>query len=289
MELFHEPCRLWDVRGIRARSGQINFNKVEGNMLKRAVLVAVTIALVVPIGLSAVWLWGQAAPAAAQTSQPEANYSPAQTITVVGQGSVRIKPDIAQISIGVETSAESVTQAVEDNKTQMESIMAALSEAGIADKDIQTMNYSIQFDRYPQPMPATVEGENGTPNPQYRVSNMVNVTVRKLDSVSTVLDAVVQAGANNIWGVSFSLEDQKPAQSDARANAITDAKERAQALADLNGVTLGPVMSVSEVLGGGSVPVPMAVVKESAAGAGPISPGELEISYQVQVSYFIEP
>jgi uncharacterized protein YggE len=259
-------------------------------MFKRAVLVAVTIALVVPIGLAGVWLWGQAAaPAAAQSSQPAADYSPAQTITVVGQGSVRIKPDIARISIGVETSAETVSQAVQDNKTQMASIMDALTEAGIADKDIQTMNYSIQFDRYPQPMPSPEGTASTDTTPMYRVSNMVNVTVRKLDSVSTVLDSVVAAGANNIWGVSFSLEDQSAAQADARANAVADAKSRAQALADLNEVTLGPVMSVSEVLNGGSVPVPMAAVRESAAGAGTISPGELEISYQVQVSYFIEP
>jgi uncharacterized protein YggE len=245
---------------------------------------------VVPIGLAGIWLWGQAAtPAAAQTTQPQANYSPAQTVTVVGQGSVRIKPDIAQISIGVETSAETVTQAVADNKTQMESIMAALSEAGIADKDIQTMNYSIQFDRYPQPMPATTSQEGTAATPVYRVSNMVNVTVRNLDSVSTVLDKVVAAGANNIWGVTFSLEDQSAAQADARANAVADAKTRAQALADLSGVTLGPVMSVSEVINGGSIPVPVAMAKEAALGAGTISPGELEISYQVQVSYFIEP
>jgi uncharacterized protein YggE len=273
-----------------AYNGQINFTKVEVEMLKRVVLVAVTIALVIPIGLAGIWLWGQvAAPAAAQTTAPAANYSPAQTITVVGQGSVRIKPDVAQVSIGVETSAETVSQAVQDNKTQMESIMAALTQAGIADKDIQTMNYSIQFDRYPQPMPASTGTESGTAAPVYRVSNMVNVTVRDLDKVSTVLDAVVEAGANNIWGVNFSLEDQTKAQADARANAITDAKARAQALADLNGVKLGPVMSVSEVISGGSYPVAVPMAEKAAVGAGPISPGELEVSYQVQVSYFIEP
>jgi uncharacterized protein YggE len=259
-------------------------------MMKRAAMAVGTIALVVCIGLAGVWLWSQAAaPAAAQTSQQAANYSSAQTITVVGQGSVRIKPDIAQISIGVETSAETVSQAVQDNKTQMESIMTALTDAGIADKDIQTMNYSIQFDRYPQPMPVQEGTEGSSATPLYRVSNMVNVTVRKLDSVSTVLDSVVEAGANNIWGVSFSLEDQSAAQADARAKAVADAKSRAQALADLSEVTLGPVMSVSEVINGGSMPVPVAVAKEAALGAGTISPGELEISYQVQVSYFIEP
>jgi uncharacterized protein YggE len=263
-------------------------------MFKRVVLIAVTIALVIPIGLAGIWLWGQATtPAAAQTTAPAAapavDYSPAQTITVVGQGSVRIKPDVAQVSVGVETSAETVSQAVQDNTTQMEAILAALTKAGIADKDIQTMNYSIQFDRYPQPLPASTGTESGQATPLYRVSNMVNVTVRDLDKVGAVLDAVVGAGANNIWGVNFSLEDQTKAQADARANAITDAKARAQALADLNGVKLGPVMSVSEVISGGSYPMPVAMAEKAAVGAGSISPGELEVTYQVQVSYFIEP
>jgi uncharacterized protein YggE len=259
-------------------------------MLRRAVLVAVAMALVIPIGLAGVWLWGQAAtPAAAQTAAPATNYNPAQTITVVGQGSVRIKPDIAQVSIGVETSAETVSQAVQDNKTQMESIMTALTKAGIAEKDIQTMNYSIQFDRYPQPVPASTSTEEGTAQPVYRVSNMVNVTIRDLDQVSNVLDVVVGAGANNIWGVTFSLDDQTKAQADARADAISDAKARAEALAELTGVQLGPVMSVSEVISGGSIPVLVEKAAMASGGAGPISPGELEISYQVQVSYFIEP
>jgi uncharacterized protein YggE len=259
-------------------------------MFKRVLLVALAIALMVPIGLAGVWLGGQvAAPAAAQTSAPAANYSPAQIITVVGQGSVRIKPDIAQVSIGIETTAETVSQAVQDNKTQMESIMAALTKAGIAEKDIQTMNYSIQFDRNSQPVPVPAGTESGAAKPTYIVSNMVTVTIRDLDKVSTVLDAVVEAGANNIWGVNFSLEDQTAAQADARAKAIEDAQARAEALAQLSGVTLGPVMSVSEVINGNSIPMAMERAAVASGGAGPISPGELEISYQVQVNYFIEP
>ena len=116
---------------------------------------------------------------------------------------------------------------------------------------------------------------------------MVNVTIRELDRVGDVLDAVIVAGANNIWGVSFSLEDPTAAQADARSDAIADALMRAEALAELSGVALGPVMSISEVVGGGPVPMPVAVERAMSA-AGPISPGELEVGYQVQVTYFIE-
>jgi uncharacterized protein YggE len=258
-------------------------------MLKRVLLVGGIMALLLSVGLAGFWIWGQvSSPVSAQAAEPDADYSPAQTITVVGQGSVRIKPDVARVSIGVETSAATVSEAVAENESNMESILGALKDLGIEDKDIQTMNYSIQLDRYPEPIPQP-ESSGSQPQPVYRVSNMVNVTIRDLEKVGDVLDAVIEAGANNIWGVNFSLDDPKAAQVDARADAIADALARAEALAELSGVKLGPVMSVSEVLGSGPYPMPVAFAVESAAaGGGSISPGELEVSYQVQVAYFIE-
>jgi uncharacterized protein YggE len=220
-------------------------------------------------------------------------YSPAQTITVIGQGSVHAEPDIARVSIGIETSAESVAEAVQENGAEMDSILAALEDLGIDEKDIQTSNYSVYLDRYPETLPrAVVEGEEEAlaPQPVYRVSNMVSVTIRELERVGDVLDGVIEAGANNIWGVSFSLDDPEAAIADARVDAIADALARAGALAELSGVELGPVMSVSEVIGGGAAPYAIAMdsVERAAAGGAAISPGELEIGYQVQVSYFIE-
>jgi uncharacterized protein YggE len=256
-------------------------------MLKRIAMVGIALALIMSVGLGSVWLWDQlSSPAAAQSSE----VSPAENITVVGQGSVRMSPDIAQISIGMETSADTVGEAVAENEAQMEEILAALLAAGIDEKDIQTMNYSIQLDRYPEQVLRTESSSAESadePAPVYRVSNMVTVTVRDLESVGDVLDAVIEAGANNIWGISFALDDPTTAQAEARSKAMEDALARAEALAELGGVELGPVMSISEVVG--ATPVPLAAMSERAvAGAGPISPGELEISYQVQVSYFIE-
>jgi uncharacterized protein YggE len=257
-------------------------------MLKRFTVGFLAIALMVTLGLAGIWLWGQGtAPVAAQTSAP--GYQASHTITVLGQGSVQIEPDIAQISIGVETSAASVAEASAANATQMESILAALQKAGIADKDIQTTSYSIRIDRYAEPRPMTEEAPAEETQFQYVVSNMVNVTIRDLDQVSEVLDAVIEAGANNIWGVSFGLEDEDAAVADARAKAIVDAKVRAEALAELGEVELGPVMSISEVIGGGAFPTAAVMLESAVKGGGPISPGELEIGYQVQVTYYIEP
>lgn len=257
-------------------------------MLKRIVLVGLAIALMVPLGLAAIWLWGQAAaPAAAQAAETP-NYSPAQTITVVGNGMASVKPNIARVTVGVEVVAPTVAEAMEQNETTMAAVLAALSGAGIAAKDIQTSNYSITLERSAEAMPRAESAGEQAPVSNYRFSNMVTVTVRDLDAVAEVVDAVVEAGANNIWGLSFTVEDMSAAQAEARGAAIEDARARAESLAELSGVALGPVMSISEVVG---VNQPVYAVAERASldAGGSISPGELEISYQVQVSYFIEP
>ena len=258
-------------------------------MFKRISLV-VAVTLLLSVGLAGIWVLGQATdPAVAHAVQESPSYSPAQTVTVVGQGSVRLEPDVARVSLGLETMGETVGEAVEANGAKMASILTALEAAGIAEEDIQTTSYSVQLDRSAEPMPRAGSTGSDEPQPVYRVSNMVNVTIRDLDKVSETLDAVIEAGANNIWGVSFDLEDSTAAQADARAKAVEDAQARAESLADLGGVALGPVMSMSEIIGGGGVPVPMMAAERAMGGAGPISPGEVEVSYQLQVSYFIEP
>ena len=259
-------------------------------MIKRVVFAAVVVALAVTVGLTGVWISGEATNRVeAQSADQTAGYSPAQTITVVGRGSARIVPDIARVSIGVATSAATVAEAVAENEAKMEAVLEAIRAEGVEEKDIQTQHYSIQFERFPEPMPRTVGSESGEAQPQYRVSNMVNVTVRELAAVGDVLDAVVEAGANSIWGVSFDIDDPESVQSEARADAVADAGTRAETLAELSGVELGPVMSVSEIVGTGPMPVAFAAERAMAGGGSSISPGEVEVSYQVQVSYFIEP
>jgi uncharacterized protein YggE len=254
----------------------------------KQIVVLVMVALLISAGLAGIWFWGQTGSASvAHAAAQSTEYNPAQFITVVGQGSVRIEPDVAWVSIGVETLGETVSEAVEANGEKMDSILAALESVGIAQKDIQTTNYSVQLERFPEPMPRTDTTGSEDAQQQYRVSNMVNVTIRDLDTVSETLDAVIEAGANNIWGVSFGREDMTAAQADARAEAVEDARARAESLAELGGVELGPVMSISEIIGGGSIPMPMMAAERAISGAGPISPGEVEVSYQLQVSYFI--
>lgn len=203
-----------------------------------------------------------------------------RTIIVVGEGSVKAKPDLAILNLGVQTMGATVKEAMGENDGRMTAILDALKALEIEEKDIQTSNYSI----YLQPEPGI--GGEGVGQGQYRVSNMVRVTIRKLDQAGTVLESVVEAGANNIYGISFSVSDPKALQSEARTEAVTDARARAQELAELGGVSLGKVVSLSEVIGG-TRPVPLAAEGRGGGGAR-VEPGELEFTFQVQVTYAIE-
>ena len=207
-------------------------------------------------------------------------------ITVVGIGKASGTPDVAQVNVGVETEAASVQQAVADNKAKMTQLLDALKALGIAGKDIQTSNYGVFTERQPVPAPETKSSEGA---PTYHVNNQVSVTVRDVNKLGDVLDKAVAAGANNIYGVSFSVADTSKLEADARARAIADAKARADSLAKLTGVTLGEVVSVSEVIGGqGPVFDRVATAMGSGGGGAPIQPGELEVNMSVQVMFAIK-
>lgn len=209
-----------------------------------------------------------------------------RTITVVGEGKVSIKPDRAEALIGVETMGSTVREATQKSTRIMEAILVALHEQGVTDKDIQTSGFSVWTDRG-GPIPEKVDGE---PEEQiiYRVNNTVRVTVNDLDKLSAILDAVIEAGANAIYGISFSIADPSQLETQVRIKAIADAKAKAQELADLAGVRLGPVVSVSEIVGGGILPMTTREMAGMGGGVGPVSPGEMDFTMQLQVVYAIE-
>lgn len=205
-----------------------------------------------------------------------------RTITVVGEGVVNIKPDVARANIGVETVSDTVQEATAENSATLEAVLAALREQGIADADMTTSSYSVFAERY---------GSDGPlPNDQvrYRVSNNVTVLVRDLDALGTVLDAAVVAGANNIYGVEFLLDDPTAARSEARGLAVANAQTTAAELAELNGLAVGNVISISEVIGqAGGVYGNQFMQYSLGQGGGnvPIEPGQLRLTLQLQIMY----
>lgn len=207
-----------------------------------------------------------------------------RSITVLGQGSVTAKPDLAVVQLGIESLAATVAEASQENNATMAAIMAKLQELNIAEKDIQTSNLSISSVNY-----GMDRGDSA--GDQYRVSNMVQIKVRDVERVGPVLDAVIEAGVNQVHGVSFTVDEPQALEDQARAKAVEDAGRRAEALADLTGLSVGKVIQISE--GGSSVPLFGGGLVygrgAAAADAGmPVSPGEVEITYQVQVTYAIE-
>jgi uncharacterized protein YggE len=228
-----------------------------------------------------------AAQAATDSSAQGAQVAPAgvtRTITVVGQGAVSLMPDIATINVGAEARASTVSEAKAQVDAQMAAITAALAEAGVAEKDIQTAHYGIHYER--EPVAVLREGPAIADQGGYYVTNMVQVTVRDVEKAGDVLDAVIQAGANQVYGVNFTVADESAWQSQARAEAVADAKSRAQELADLADLELGEVLSVSEVVGGSAIP--MMAVAERGVGGGGIAPGELELGMQIEVTFAVQ-
>ncbi len=218
-------------------------------------------------------------------AQSAENSTTQGTITVVGEGKVRIKPDVARAQIGVEVLMDSVKAASEANKERLDAVLTALQEAGVAEQDIQTSGFSVYAERFGSDGPLPDDQIN------YRVSNNVNVTVRDLDTLGAVLDAAIEAGANNIYGVEFSRDDASTIESEARQSAVADAKAKAEELAELTGATVGNVVSISEVIGngGGYYSSNFAEAARGLGGGGstPISPGELELVMQLQITYAI--
>ena len=240
------------------------------------------------VALLAVSLVGCAAAAkAAPAVSDSTSGNVPRTITVVGVGEVSLVPDTAEINVGAEARASTVSEAKAEVERQITAIVAALQGIGIDEKDIQTSNFSIYYEQDPVPVVRTeIAGTSPAEESRggYRVSNMLRVTIRNVDLAGDVLDAVVEAGANQIYGVTFTVSDETLWQSQAREKAMADAQARAAELAGLANVELGEVLSVSEVIGSASVPM----MAERAFGGGGITPGEMELGSQLQVVFAIQ-
>lgn len=219
---------------------------------------------------------------ASDPNQPTEN-APLRTISVNGSGKVTLDPDIATINIGVHTENTNAQEAVAQNNEDAQAVIDALKGFGIADKDIQTSNFSI----YPR---QDYDNEGQVRGITYVVDNSVMVKVRDLESIGAVLDATVKAGANSINGIQFSVEDPSAAYEAALGVAVESARNRAEVLAQAAGVELGEVQTISTYIGG--VPTPyygdIRIMAEAAAAEVPISPGQTDITVDVNVVYFIQ-
>jgi len=208
------------------------------------------------------------------------------TLTLTGTGEIFAKPDMAMVTSGVVTEAETAREALDANNAAIAAVIAAIKDAGIEAKDIQTSGFSVQ-PRYRYPKKS--DDDEAPRIVGYRVSNAVTIRVRDLDALGGVLDQAVTVGANSISGIDFIVSDADKRLDEARAIAMKDAMRKAQIYADAAGVTLTRVLSINEA--GGYRPVPrkmaaMAMRAEAVADVA-VEAGEQALSVEVNVTWEI--
>ena len=202
-----------------------------------------------------------------------------QGIWVNGQGKVSAAPDVVVVALGVQAQDITVASAQKSASDAMSSVISALNGNGIADRDIQTRQYSVQVvTKYDDTQQRDVVIG-------YLVTNAITAKMRTLENVGVVIDAAAAAGGDfiRIDGLSFSIEDPTQLYAQAREKAIIDAKAKAEQIATLSGTKLGKPTFISESV---SQPTPVPI-KAGTSGATPISPGQLDIVASVQIVYQI--
>jgi uncharacterized protein YggE len=220
----------------------------------------------------------------ATSVSPSGGVSP-RTVNVNGYGEVFVTPDVAYVNIGVQNQGDAVTTVLDDNTSQAQGIRSALSELGVADKDIQTSSFNI----YPN---NTYDQDGQITGTYFVASNVVYVTVRDLSKLGKILDATVKNGANTINSVTFSILDDSQAIEQARQLAVEDAQGQAEQLVNLTGAKLGPVQYIS--ISSYQVPIPLFEGKGGGGYAAantasvPVSSGQLTISVSVNITYEIK-
>jgi len=238
-------------------------------------------------GLALVLLAAAAASVPAARAADDAGAASAprlRTITVAGEGEASGAPDVAVTTLGVEALDPKLGDDIADASRRMKAVLDAVKRAGVAARDVRTVEYSVNFEQNPPPP----RSSGGRPSGNYRVRNMAQLTIRDLPRSGEVLDAAASAGANEISGIAFTIEDPAPLRARAREAAVADARARAEALARASGVGVGAVVSISESAGA-SVPRPMLAraMASVAPGAPPIESGELTERAEVEIVFEI--
>lgn len=195
--------------------------------------------------------------------------------------SVQVAPDLATIGAGVTSDAPTASEALRQNSAEMQKVIARIKTLGIAEKDIQTtgINLNARYDYDQDTQKQVFRG--------YQAANRVSIILRKIDETSRVLDVLVAAGATDLSGPAFGIDDVQPAVDTARTRAMARAAAQAKSYAAMLGYAGARVLSITESMSG-SGPMPqMPKVQASAdfATLPPVQPGMVSTGINVTVSY----
>jgi uncharacterized protein YggE len=246
------------------------------------------IVTMVAVLLAASWLLAAPMPPFVRAQDAEDVDEPElrRTVSVSGTGQASATPDLAVVSLGVQTQAEEAGEALLQNSEQMQAVIDALKEAGVEAQDIQTQVIRLS-PRYEQPTPQTGRTQQGPPElVGFVATNIIEVMVRDLDDLGDLLDAAIQAGGNQIQGIRFEVEDPAELFDQAREAAWEDATHKAEQLAELSDSELGVVLTINE---SSRTPRPGTerVLSAGAAAAVPIEPGTQLIEINLQVTWLL--
>ena len=194
---------------------------------------------------------------------------------------VSTEPDLVTIGAGVTSQARTAVEAMRLNARDMQRVIDQIKALGVDEKDIQTtgINLNAQYDYDRQNQRQVFRG--------YQVSNRVGVKLRDLKETGEVLDALVVAGATNLSGPTFSIEDDEAAKEAARESAVKRAQERAMAYAKLYGYDSVRILSISDALRG-RVPSsqPRALAEDAIeVSAAPVQPGQVSTGVSLSIKY----
>ena len=213
-----------------------------------------------------------ATPALAQTERPA-------MISVSGEATVSVPPDMAEVDGGFTSEAKTARDASDASNAAMGKVLLALKAANIDAKDIQTSRLSLQ--------PQSAPNHTGAPAiVGYRAGNHVTIRLHDVTKVASVIDMLVGAGANDIGGINFMVSEASKLLDQAREQAFADARRKAEIYAKAAGVTLGAPLSISE--GNASAPMFRTKMAMAPMAAAPVSQGEETLSVTVNVSWAIK-
>ena len=213
------------------------------------------------------------------------NYAspPARTLTVAGVGEASAAPDMAILSIGVETEGATAAEALRENSEKMRASIETLRSLGVDERDIQTSGLSVnpRYDYQPRNEPPRLIG--------FMATNVVTATLRDLEGAGAIIDETVGAGANTVRNLQFSFSDPQPLYDEARRNAIASARTKAALMSDSADVRLGSILTIQEGHIGGPKPyMPMARMEAAMDQSVPLQTGESTVTANVTIVYEID-
>ncbi|MQG15642.1 MAG: DUF541 domain-containing protein [SAR202 cluster bacterium] len=213
-------------------------------------------------------------------------------IIVTGNSTIELKPDMATLSLGVESSASTVSEARNNASGSINNMLNVMRQAGIDDEDIQTTSFNI----YPQYEYIEIRDDGRVRGVQeltgFTVSNMVTITINNLEDIGEIIDKITDAGGNDVRfnGINFGIQDPVPYQSDLRKLAIEDGISKASQLAEYSGVKLGRITMIADYSSQTSISSDIGVFTERsmAMASTNINPGSLNLSMRIDMVFQIE-